>query len=157
MNHKICIRREKPGMGLRQVRHFIRRGAECTLLSQGITVPCEVSVLLTDDLGIQGINKQHRQIDRPTDVLSFPNYEMSPGVFNIDKGIGRVFLGDMILSLERASCQAEQYGQSAYDEIAYLTIHSVLHLLGYDHLDEGPEKKEMRCCEKKALEIFRRL
>ena len=159
MNHKITIRRDKYGLGFRSARRCIRRGVECTLRSQGISTPCEVSVLLTDNEGICACNRQQRQIDRPTDVLSFPSYELKPGTFDIcsdDTGAGRVFLGDMILSLERAGAQAEQYGQAAEDEISYLTVHSVLHLLGYDHVDEAGDKREMRKREKLALEEIRR-
>lgn len=87
-------------------------------------------------------------VDRPTDVLSFPMFELSPGEKPraewADPDTGKVFLGDMVISLERANEQAEEYGHSLERELCYLTVHSVLHLLGYDHLDEGPMKRQMR-------------
>jgi len=117
---------------------------------QGVDVPCEVNVLVTDDDGIHAINLASRQIDRPTDVLSFPMHEFTPGELPedwssyIEPEFGRVLLGDMVISLDRAIEQAMEYGHGIKREIGYLTVHSVLHLLGYDHLDEGPMKRQMR-------------
>lgn len=117
---------------------------------QGVDVPCEVNVLVTDDNGIHAINLASRQIDRPTDVLSFPMHEFAPGQLPEDwtpymePEFGRVVLGDMVISLDRAIEQAAEYGHGIKREIGYLTVHSILHLLGYDHLDEGPMKRQMR-------------
>ena len=117
---------------------------------QGVNVPCEINVLVTDDKGIRAINQASRQIDSATDVLSFPMHEFVPGELPedwapyIEPEFGRVVLGDMVLSLERAIEQAAEYGHGIKREIGYLTVHSVLHLLGYDHLDEGPMKRQMR-------------
>ena len=117
---------------------------------QGVNVPCEVNVLVTDDAGIHAINLASRQIDRPTDVLSFPMHEFTPGQLPEDWSsymepeFGRVVLGDMVISLDRAMEQAVEYGHGIKREIGYLTVHSILHLLGYDHLDEGPMKRQMR-------------
>ena len=117
---------------------------------QGVDVPCEVNVLVTDDNGIHAINLASRQIDRPTDVLSFPMHEFEPGQLPEDwtpymePEFGRVVLGDMVISLDRAIEQAAEYGHGIKREIGYLTVHSILHLLGYDHLDEGPMKRQMR-------------
>lgn len=100
-------------------------------------------------------NLETRGVDRPTDVLSFPMFELSPGEKPraewADPDTGKVFLGDMVISLERANEQAEEYGHSLERELCYLTVHSVLHLLGYDHLDEGPMKRQMREREEKIL------
>jgi probable rRNA maturation factor len=121
-----------------------------TLKAQGVTVPCEINVLVTDDNGIRAINKASRDIDKATDVLSFPMFSFKPGALPeswddyIDMETGLCPLGDMAISLERAVGQAKAYGHSVRREIGYLTIHSMLHLLGYDHMDEGEQKKLMR-------------
>ncbi len=123
----------------------------CAVLqSENINTPCEINVLVTNDNGIHAINMASRNIDKPTDVLSFPMFHMEPGVLPedwsnyIDPETGLCPLGDMAISLERAVAQAKEYGHSTKREIGYLTIHSMLHLLGYDHMDEGEQKKIMR-------------
>ena len=131
------------------IRNCIRE----TLKAEGITVPCEINVLVTNDAGIQVINKTSRNIDMPTDVLSFPMFDLKAGEppqdwqEYIDPGTGLCPLGDMCISLERAEAQAKEFGHSAKREVGYLTIHSMLHLLGYDHLDEGEQKRQMRSRE----------
>lgn len=124
--------------------------------AEGVTTPCEVNVLFTDDEGIHRINLDMRQVDRPTDVLSFPMFELEvgehPGEEDADPATGLVPLGDMCISLERAAAQAEEFGHSVRRELCYLTVHSVLHLLGYDHMDEGPMKAQMRQREEFILE-----
>ena len=127
------------------------------LEEQGVELPCEISVLLTDDEGIHQINLDMRGVDRPTDVLSFPMFELEPGVPPegeefLDPASELCPLGDMCISLERAEAQAAEFGHSVEREICYLTVHSVLHLLGYDHLDEGPMKAQMREREEFILE-----
>ena len=109
----------------------------------------EVNLTLTDNEGIHTINKEFRQIDRPTDVLSFPLGE--DGNYDINPATGAAMLGDIVLSMERAQTQAEEYGHSLQREVGYLTVHSMLHLLGYDHLDEGEQKKQMRAREEAIL------
>ena len=132
------------------VARNIQRCVEATLDAEGITALCEINVLVTDDVGIHGINLASRNIDRPTDVLSFPMFELEPGNPPADwepykdPGTNAVPLGDMVISLERARAQAKEFGHSVKREVGYLTIHSMLHLLGYDHLDEGEMKKQMR-------------
>ena len=127
---------------------LIRRVIRTALAMQGVDFPCEVDVLVTNDAGIHQINLDMRQVDRPTDVLSFPEFELTPGELpgaeDTDPGTGLVPLGDMVLSMERVQAQAKEYGHSNRRELAYLVVHSVLHLLGYDHLDEGPMKAQMR-------------
>ena len=126
------------------------------LEAEGVEVPCEINVLRTDDEGIHTVNRETRGVDRPTDVLSFPMFELEPGVppegeAFLDPETGRCPLGDMCISLERAAAQAEEYGHSLDRELCYLAVHSVLHLLGYDHLDEGPMKRQMRAREEAIL------
>ena len=131
----------------------IKKCIVATLDAEGVDVPCEISVLVTDDNGIHEINLASRQIDKPTDVLSFPMFQFEPGVLPedwedyLDVETGLCPLGDMCISLERASAQALEFCHSVKREVGYLTIHSMLHLLGYDHLDEGPMKKQMRSRE----------
>ena len=128
----------------------LRRCIEGALKCQGVEVPCEINVLITDDQGIQAINQTSRGIDQPTDVLSFPMFELTPGELPqdwtpyVDPESGRVPLGDMAISLERAMEQSLEFGHGIKRELGYLTVHSVLHLLGYDHTDEGPMKRQMR-------------
>ena len=137
------------------VTNIIRKCVEATLAAENVSVPCEINVLVTNDKGIHAINKATRQIDRPTDVLSFPMYNLIPGQLPedweeyLDPETDMCPLGDMCISLERAKSQAEEFGHSLRREVGYLTIHSMLHLLGYDHLDEGEEKKKMRKKEEK--------
>ena len=127
------------------------------LEAEGVELPCEINVLLTDDEGIHQINLDMREVDRATDVLSFPMFELEPGVppegeDYLDPATDLCPLGDMCISLERAQEQAKEFGHSIQREICYLTVHSVLHLLGYDHLDEGPMKAQMRAREETILE-----
>jgi len=135
------------------VAAVIKKCIETTLAAEAVTAPCEINVLVTNDKGIHAINKASRDIDRPTDVLSFPMFTLTPGqppedwTEYLDPETGLCPLGDMCISLERATAQAKEFGHSARREVGYLTIHSVLHLLGYDHLDEGEQKKQMRVRE----------
>ena len=135
---------------------LLSRVIPAALEAEGVAVPCEVDVLLTDDAGIHQINLEQRQVDRPTDVLSFPMFELVPGEppaddADADPETGLLPLGDMVISLERARAQGEEYGHGTEREVAYLAVHSVLHLLGYDHMDEGPQKRQMREREEAIL------
>lgn len=136
-----------------QVSTIISKCIEATLENEKIDVPCEINVLITTDKGIRAINRASRDIDRATDVLSFPMFQLSAGAppenweDYIDPDTGLCPLGDMAISLERAIAQAKEFGHSVRREVGYLTIHSVLHLLGYDHLDEGEQKAQMRSRE----------
>ncbi len=133
----------------------IRRSVLAALEEEGVDVPCMVAVIVTDDEVIQETNLANRGVDSPTDVLSFPMFPMKPGEKPradwADPGADQVYLGDMMISLERANAQAEEYGHSPEREVCYLAVHSVLHLLGYDHLDEGPMKAQMRAREEAIL------
>lgn len=139
-----------------------------TLENQGVSCESEVSVLLVDNDIIREINRDTRNIDKETDVLSFPMIEYEPGKtygelyrnhkFGVEyfDGDALVF-GDVVLSMEKAIEQAEDYGHSIKREVCYLVVHSVLHLLGYDHMNEY-DKIKMRAEEEKilnALEITR--
>ena len=156
MNHEILIETEVDGA--EPYAALLRRVIPAALEAEGVPFPCEVDVLFTDDGGIQAINREQRGVDRPTDVLSFPMFNLTPGVpptledVEADPGTGLVPLGDMVLSLERAEAQGAEYGHGAEREAAYLAVHSVLHLLGYDHLDEGPQKAQMRAREEAILD-----
>ncbi len=131
----------------------IRTCINAVLKAEGVPVKCEINVLVTDDAGIREINKTSRHIDSATDVLSFPMFELAPGELPADwteyedPETGMVPLGDMCISLERAMAQAKEFGHTTRREVGYLTIHSMLHLLGYDHMDEGPQKRQMRARE----------
>ena len=152
--HKINITFQCRTVQRLPVTMIIRKCIESTLTAEGIQVPCEINVLVTNDNEIQAINLASREIDRPTDVLSFPMFSLEPGnppenwEAYIDPETELCPLGDMAISLERAIAQAKEFGHSTRREVGYLTIHSVLHLLGYDHLDEGPQKAQMRAREK---------
>ena len=132
------------------VASIIRRCVEATLEAEGVKVPCEINVFVTNDKGIRAINAASRNIDKATDVLSFPMFQLEPGQLPddwdefLDPETDMCPLGDMAISLERAMAQAKEFGHSTRREIGYLTIHSMLHLLGYDHLDEGEQKAQMR-------------
>ncbi len=114
---------------------LVRRAILATLAFEGVSAPCEVSVTFTDNEGIRALNRAYREIDKPTDVLSFPLFEESEG---------RKQLGDIVLSLERCLEQAEEFGHSFERECAFLTVHSTLHLLGYDHVNSDEEDADMR-------------
>ena len=153
MRHKINLVFEQLSLQRFTIRANIRKCIQETLKAEGITAACEINVLVTDDAGIQTINRESRNIDKPTDVLSFPMFELEAGnppddwTEYLDPETGMCPLGDMCISLERARAQAKEFGHSVRREVGYLTIHSMLHLLGYDHLDEGPQKAQMRARE----------
>lgn len=132
------------------VSAVIHKCIDAALAAENIAVPCEINVLVTNDQGIQMINRASRNLDKPTDVLSFPMFQLEAGnppkdwVDYLDPETDLCPLGDMAISLERAIAQAKEFGHSTRREVGYLTIHSMLHLLGYDHMDEGPEKAKMR-------------
>ena len=155
--HAIRITFEAFSLAQPVIASIIRRCIRTTLDAEGIDVPCEINVLVTNDHGIHGINRATRNVDRPTDVLSFPMFQLEAGNPPEDWGefldldTGFCPLGDMCISLERAVAQAKEYGHSAKREVGYLTIHSMLHLLGYDHMDEGPQKRQMRSREEAII------
>ena len=156
--HYIPITADVPGAANDANCALIRRTIRTALAAEGLTAPCEVDVLLTNDEAIHQINLDMREVDRPTDVLSFPEFELTPGQLpgpeGADPGTGLIPLGDMVLSMERVAAQAREYGHSKRRELSYLVTHSVLHLLGYDHLDEGPMKAQMRAREEAIMALL---
>ena len=135
-------------------RDLLSRVVCATLESQGITGPIELSVVVTDDAEIQALNREYRGKDYPTDVLSFSQVD-GPGGFPLPPGAPRP-LGDIVISYDRVSAQAEEYGHSRRRELAYLTAHGLLHLLGFDHEAEE-DKQRMRAAEESALAEVPRL
>ena len=143
---KITITRTRRGLGFPDTQRYVKRAAAAALRAEGVTVPCELDVTLTDDAVIHTINREQRGVDRATDVLSFPMNELTPGAFDPDAcewdyETDRAMLGDMVISMERCAEQAEPYGHSFAHEVSYLTVHSVLHLLGYDHVTPEQERQ----------------
>ncbi len=131
------------------IRLLIRRCCHAVLELEGMSGDYEVSVSFVDNENIQSLNSQYRQKDMPTDVLSFPLGEN--GVYDVNQESGAYVLGDIVISMEKAVEQAEMYGHSLRREVAYLTVHSMLHLIGYDHEDGGIELVRMREKEEAVL------
>lgn len=161
LQHRILVSAEVESFPYEEL---LQKAVTTALEAEGMTYPCEVNILITDDEGIHQINREQRQVDRPTDVLSFPMFEFVPGIpldgegenddrMELDE-TGLLPLGDMVLSYERAQAQAQEYGHGVDRELAYLCVHSVLHLLGYDHMDgdEGPMKRQMRAREEAIMD-----
>lgn len=156
MRNEIYVSREVKGLGFRNAAALIKKAVNRALDAEKLDTPCLVSVLLTDDDGIREMNRQFRDTDRSTDVLSFPLNELQPGAFDADicekdPGTGSVMLGDILINIPRCAVQGEEFGHGFDRELTYLTVHSVLHLLGYDHTDEGKMKKQMRRREKEIM------
>ena len=132
---------------------WLERVVSGCLAFENIEYGCEVGITFVDDSAIRAINKEHRGIDKKTDVLSFP---MLADVKNaektdVDPETGLVYLGDIVISVETAKKQALEYGHGTEREIAFLTVHSMMHLMGYDHMDEE-ERKIMRIHEEGVLD-----
>lgn len=133
-------------------RLLIRKACNATLKNEGFEDSAEVDVTLVNDEMIRQINKEHRNIDSSTDVLSFPLGEN--GVYDTDPENGAKMLGDIVISVEHAIAQADLYGHGLEREIAFLTVHSMLHLLGYDHVNGGLERTIMREKEENILDML---
>ena len=158
-NVNVSIYRAVTGLGQNGTARLVKKSVTAALLAEGVTVPARVEVMLTDDEDIHAINLENRGVDRPTDVLSFPMNELTPGDFcaegcEMDYETGEIMLGDMVISIPRCEAQAAEYGHSYEREVSYLAVHSTLHLLGYDHVDEGEDKKKMRAREDAIMEIL---
>lgn len=150
MNRKLLIRFRATSqlpMADLALKQLIRAAVSRTLDAERFPYDAEVSVTLCDNAYIHALNRKFRGVDRPTDVLSFPLYE--DGEFDMTECIEGAVLGDVVISLERAAEQAAELCHSAREEVAFLTVHSVLHLLGYDH-ELSPEEEE-RQCERQRL------
>ena len=131
------------------IRMLVRRACAAVLTGEGFGHPAEVGVTFVDDEEIHRLNKEFRNVDAATDVLSFPLGEN--GVYDDDPETGAKMLGDVVISVEHAVRQAEEYGHSFQREMAFLTVHSMLHLLGYDHVNGGIEAATMREKEEDVL------
>ena len=125
------------------LKMLVRESVLATLAYEGKEGHSEVSVTFTDNEGIRAINREYREIDAPTDVLSFPLFEECDGTR---------MLGDIVLSLEKCRAQAEEFGHSFERECAFLTVHSTLHLLGYDHINGDEEEQDMRARQTAIVE-----
>ena len=137
-----------------KLKMLIREAVEATLDFEDYRNICEVSVTFTDNEGIRELNSKFRRIDRPTDVLSFPlfDFEGSSDEPPVDEMMN--MLGDIVISLERAKEQADEYGHSFEREVAFLTVHSMLHLLGYDHETSEEDDKNMRARQSEIMDIM---
>ena len=136
------------------LKMLLREAIETTLDFEDFNAVCEVSVTFTDNEGIRELNKKFREIDKPTDVLSFPLLDFDGDCEEppIDELISN--LGDIVISLERAKEQADEFGHSFKREVAFLTVHSMLHLLGYDHELGEEEDKDMRARQSEIMKIM---
>lgn len=123
------------------------------LSHENIGYGCEVGVTFTDDAAIRELNREHRNIDRKTDVLSFPMLSdvRHAEKTDVDPETGLVYLGDIVISVETAMRQAEEFGHGPEREIAFLTVHSMMHLMGYDHIEEA-DRRIMREHEEAVLD-----
>lgn len=132
------------------IEHLIEICTAAALEEEGIDDTAEVSVTLVDNEGIRELNKEHRNIDRETDVLSFPLGDDDG--YEVDPDNDAIMLGDIVISLEKAAQQAQEYGHSYRREVAFLITHSLFHLLGYDHVNSEEEEKEMFGKQEKVLD-----
>ena len=150
---KVIISNEQNEMRIPTgVRLLVRRCCTAVLVQEEFDGAAEVSVTFVDDDTIHQLNKQYRNIDRATDVLSFPLGEN--GVYDVNPETEALMLGDIVISVDHALYQADLYGHGIEREIAFLTVHSMLHLLGYDHVNGGLEQTVMREKEESVLEAL---
>ena len=133
-------------------RLLIRKACVATLGHENFTDPAEVNVTLVNDNMIWELNRRHRDIDAATDVLSFPLG--NEGKYDTNPETGAKMLGDIVISVEHAYAQADLYGHGLDREMAFLTVHSMLHLLGYDHVNGGLEQTVMREKEEAVLDLL---
>lgn len=147
---KVCITNKQNVVKVPSgMRLLIRKCCHAVLLMEDMDDNAEISVTFLDNPQIRQINREFRNIDKSTDVLSFPLGEN--GVYDINEETGAKLLGDVAISMETAVAQAEEYGHSLRREVAFLTVHSMLHLLGYDHVNGGIEATKMREKEEAVL------
>ncbi len=150
MSNRVWIKNEQKMVEFTpKMRRLIRKSVNSVLVNEDILEPCEVSVTLVDNDDIAVLNGQFRNKPVETDVLSFPLGEN--GIYDENPETGAMMLGDIVISLEKALQQAESFGHSAEREVAFLTVHSMHHLLGYDHENGGEEAAEMRRKEEEVL------
>lgn len=137
-----------------ELRCLVKAAIYAALEYEDFRKSAEVSVTFTDNDKIREINREQRNIDAPTDVLSFPIMSGDDSEADTDRSNGAVMLGDIVLNLERARSQAAEFGHSFTREVAFLTVHSVLHLLGYDHLTSEEADRDMRARQDAVLDIM---
>lgn len=135
-----------------EIMEAVEKACLETLKYEEFDEDCEISLSFVTNEEIHQINRQFRNVDAPTDVLSFPQLTFEEGEEADVNENGEIVLGDIIISVERAKEQAEEYGHSLKREIAFLTVHSMLHLLGYDHMEKD-EEEDMFRRQKEILEI----
>lgn len=156
--NRIILTAEIPTDPAGELKAVVRRAVNAAARHFSLPYPVQVSVVFTDNAHIRTVNRETRGVDAPTDVLSFPMLEYgSPGRVDpspLDFEGKYLFLGDIVISLERARAQAEEYGHSLKREVGFLTVHSMLHLLGFDHMEEA-EGDVMRAKEKEILSAMR--
>ena len=152
MNMMIYFENETETPVSYKLKMLVRRAVEATLDHEQFGNAAEVSVTFTNNEGIHALNKKFRGVDRPTDVLSFPlfDYEGETDEPPVDELIG--MLGDIVISLEQAAAQAEKFGHSFDREVAFLTVHSMLHLLGYDHETGEEDEQDMRARQRAIMD-----
>lgn len=136
-----------------KLKMLTRRAIMATLENEQYGNACEVSLTYTDNEQIHALNRQYREVDKPTDVLSFPLMDFTGESDEPVADEPVVSLGDIVISLEKAKEQADEYGHSFEREVAFLTVHSMLHLLGYDHMTED-EERDMRARQSKIMDIL---
>ena len=150
MSSKVIIKNDQKAVKIVSgMKILVRRCCKAVLHEEGITDPCEISVTFVDNDNIAILNSQYRNKPTPTDVLSFPLGE--DGEYDINPDTGAKMLGDIVISMEKAVEQSELYGHSVQREVGFLVVHSMFHLLGYDHEQGGMEAVKMREKEEKAL------
>ena len=136
-----------------KLKRLVRLSVEATLAYEEIERDLEVSVTFTDDEGIRKLNRNYRKIDKPTDVLSFPLFDFDGEGDAMSEELDDM-LGDIVISLERAAAQADEFGHSFEREVAFLTVHSMLHLLGYDHETSEEDELDMRQRQTAVMETL---
>ncbi len=150
MAHKVYITNNQKEVKIPSgLRILIRRACNAVLNAEGINYEAEVSVMFVDDMQIAQLNEQYRNKKTPTDVLSFPLG--CEGKYDTNKDTGAKMLGDIVISMQRAVEQSDMYGHNLQREVAFLTVHSMYHLLGYDHENGGMEAVKMREKEEATL------
>ena len=150
MSNKILIQNNQKTVKIPAgIKILVRRSCNAVLAIEGFEEPCEVSVTFVDNEQIAVLNGDFRNKPQPTDVLSFPLGE--DDTYDVNQETGAILLGDIVISLEKAMEQADLYGHSLQREVAFLTVHSMYHLLGYDHENGGREAQIMREKEEKVL------
>lgn len=139
----IIVNRQKEVKIPKGIRMLVRRCCNSVLRCEKFKGSAEVSITFVDNLYIQSLNKQYRNIDAPTDVLSF-SMAKEDGTYDINPANGAQILGDVVISMEKVVEQSTRYGHSMGRELAYLVAHGMFHILGYDHVDGGLQKRKMR-------------